>query len=431
MILHRRSFLSIGSLFLGSSFMGLPQILKAQDTGKKHKALINIFLAGGPPHLDLWDLKPDAPLEVRGVFNPINTNVNGVQICEVFPNLAKRMDKCTIIRSITGSHGDHAAYQCMTGWKPDSLKSIGGRPSIGSAISKLYGPVDSSVPPFVGLAETTKHIPWSDSGEGGFLGSSMNPFKPHGDGLSDMILHGDITRLNNRQQLLSQLDNLNRTLDIKQNIQSADIFTQKAFDILRDSKLLNALDLSTVDQDTLSMYGDGKPYKFQYDGAPTVNTHLLIAKRLIECGVRVVSLSYGRWDSHGDNFGLVRDHGSKLDQCLSALIDDLERSDMLDTTTVIVWGEFGRTPKINKDSGRDHWPQVNSALLFGGGMRHGQVIGSTNKLGEHALDRPVDVQEVFSTLYHSLGVDVSQTTLVDTTGRPQYLTEHSPMKELI
>ena len=429
--LSRKNFISIGSLFLGSSFVDLPQILKAQDNKQQHKALINIFLAGGPPHLDLWDLKPEAPLEVRGVFEPINTNVPGIQICEVFPNLAKRMDKCTISRSIVGSHGDHASYQCMTGWTPENLKSIGGRPSIGSVVSKLQGPVDPSVPTFIGLAELTQHAPWSDSGSGGFLGASFNPFKPSGDGLDDMILKTEITRLNNKKNLLKGLDNLKRSIDLKQQIRSADTFTEKAFDILTDSKLLNALDLSKIDENTLSNYGNGQPYNFQYDGAPTNNTHLLLAKRLIQAGARVVSLSYGRWDSHGDNFGLVKDHGTKLDQCLSALIDDLEMSGLLDTTTVIVWGEFGRTPKINKDSGRDHWPQVNSALLFGGGMRHGQVIGSTNKLGENAQDRPVHVQEVFSTLYHSLGIDTTQTTLTDTTGRPQYLTEHPVIKELI
>lgn len=432
MILHnRRNFLSIGSLFIGSSFISLPQILKAQEPSKKHKGLINIFLAGGPPHLDLWDLKPDAPLEVRGIFEPINTNVNGVQICEVFSNLAKRMDKCTIIRSIIGSHGDHASYQCMTGWTPDNLKSIGGRPSIGSVASKLQGAVDPSVPPFVGLAESTKHSPWSDAGGAGFLGPSMNAFKPSGDGLDDMILKDTLTRLGDRQNLLKSLDSIQRTIDLKQQIKSADVFTEKAFDILRDSKLLNALDLSKIDPDVLTTYGDGKPFNFQYDGAPTDNTHLLLAKRLIQAGARVVSLSYGRWDSHGDNFGLVKDHGSKLDQCLSALIDDLDKSDMLDSTTVIVWGEFGRTPKINKDSGRDHWPQVNGALLFGGGMRHGQAIGSTNKLGEIPQDRPVHVQEIFSTLYHSLGINTSQSTLIDTTGRPQYLTEYNPIRELL
>jgi hypothetical protein len=429
--LSRRNFITIGSAVLGSSCINLPKILQAQENNGKHKALINIFLAGGPPHLDLWDLKPDAPQEIRGAFNPIKTNVNGIEICEVFEKLAKRMDKCTIIRSITGSHGDHASFQCMTGWKPDSLKNIGGRPSIGSVVTKLQGPVDSAVPPYVGLAETTKHIPWSDSGSGGFLGPIYNPFKPSGKGLDDMILKGSLDRLAERKNLLSKLDNMRREIDNKEKIASADEYTQKSFDILTDSKLLNALDLSKVDSDTLAMYGDGKPFNFQYDGAPTDNSHLLMAKRLIEAGVRVVSLSYGRWDSHGNNFDLVKDHGTKLDQCLSALIDDLERSELLDTTTVIVWGEFGRTPKINQDAGRDHWPQVNSALLLGGGMRHGQVIGSTNKNGEVAQNRPVDVQEVVSTLYHSLGIDTSQTTIIDTTGRPQYLSDYNPIRELV
>jgi hypothetical protein len=429
--LSRRNFITIGSAVLGSSYINLPKIIQAQENTGKHKALINIFLAGGPPHLDLWDLKPDAPQEIRGAFNPIKTNVNGIEICEVFENLAKRMDKCTIIRSITGSHGDHASFQCMTGWKPDSLKNIGGRPSIGSVVTKLQGPVDSAVPPYVGLAETTKHVPWSDSGSGGFLGPIYNPFKPSGKGLDDMILKGSLDRLAERKNLLSKLDNMRREIDNKEKIASADEYTQKSFDILTDSKLLNALDLSKVDSDTLAMYGDGKPFNFQYDGAPTDNSHLLMAKRLIEAGVRVVSLSYGRWDSHGNNFDLVKDHGTKLDQCLSALIDDLERSELLDTTTVIVWGEFGRTPKINQDAGRDHWPQVNSALLLGGGLRHGQVIGSTNKNGEVPQNRPVEVQEIVSTLYHSLGIDTSQTTITDTTGRPQYLSDYNPIRELV
>ena len=429
--LSRRNFITIGSAVLGSSYINLPKIIQAQENTGKHKALINIFLAGGPPHLDLWDLKPDAPQEIRGAFNPIKTNVNGIEICEVFENLAKRMDKCTIIRSITGSHGDHASFQCMTGWKPDSLKNIGGRPSIGSVVTKLQGPVDSAVPPYVGLAETTKHVPWSDSGSGGFLGPIYNPFKPSGKGLDDMILKESLDRLAERKNLLSKLDNMRREIDNKEKIASADKYTQKSFDILTDSKLLNALDLSKVDSDTLAMYGDGKPFNFQYDGAPTDNSHLLMAKRLIEAGVRVVSLSYGRWDSHGNNFDLVKDHGTKLDQCLSALIDDLERSELLDTTTVIVWGEFGRTPKINQDAGRDHWPQVNSALLLGGGLRHGQVIGSTNKNGEVPQNRPVEVQEIVSTLYHSLGIDTSQTTITDTTGRPQYLSDYNPIRELV
>jgi uncharacterized protein (DUF1501 family) len=246
-----------------------------------------------------------------------------------------------------------------------------------------------------------------------------------------MTLHIDAKRLYDRKNLLLQLDQLKQDIDFNLRFNSYDKHVEKSFEILTDNKLLQALDISKVNKDILEKYGDGKPYKYQYDGAPTDNSQLLIAKRLLEAGARVVSLSYGRWDSHGANFDLVKDHGSKLDQCLSALIDDLQTSDMLDNTLVIVWGEFGRTPKINKDAGRDHWPQVNSALLFGGGLKHGQVIGSTNKLGEYAVDRPVDFQEVVATIYNTLGVETSSTTIIDTTGRPQYLVDHPYMKELI
>jgi hypothetical protein len=429
--MKRRHFISIGSLAFGGYSIGLPSILKAENVLASRKNIINVFLAGGPSHVDLWDLKPDAPSEIRGLFKPISTNVAGIEICEVFTNLSKRMDKCSIIRSIVNSHGDHAAFQCMTGWKPDSLKNIGGRPSIGSVVSKLHGSKDPSVPAYIGLAEPTQHLPWSDAGTGGFLGQTFSPFKPSGDSIKDMTLHIDSNRLYDRKNLLLQLDGLKQKMDFNSKFSSYDKYVEKSFEILTDSKLLQALDLSGVPKDVLDKYGDGKPYKYQYDGAPTNNGQLLIAKRLLQAGARMVSLSYGRWDSHGDNFGLIKDHGSKLDQCLSALMDDLEQSNMLDNTLVIVWGEFGRTPKINKDAGRDHWPQVNSALLFGGGLRHGQVIGSTNRLGEYAQDRPVDFQEVVATLYNVLGIDTSNTTITDTTGRPQYLVDHPHMKEFI
>ena len=201
--------------------------------------------------------------------------------------------------------------------------------------------------------------------------------------------------------------------------------------MLTSSRLLEALDLSRESDKVRERYGTGKPYNFQFDGAPTCNDHLLLARRLVEAGVRVVTLSFGRWDSHGKNFDLVRDHGGKLDQCVSALIDDLEVRGMLDDVTVIVWGEFGRTPRINGNAGRDHWPQVSCALLAGGGMKTGRVIGSTNRLGEYAANRPVTYAEVFATLYRNLGIDSSAATIVDPTGRPQHVIEAAPLRELI
>ncbi len=250
--------------------------------------------------------------------------------------------------------------------------------------------------------------------------------------MADMKLNGlNKEQIGNRKQLLASFDNLRRDIDNGGNIRGMDAATERALNVLTSSRLLDALDLSRESEKVRDRYGDGKPYKYQYDGAPTVNDQLLMARRLVEVGVRCVTLSYGRWDSHGKNFDLVRDHGAKLDQGFSALIEDLDARGMLNDVTVIAWGEFGRTPRINKEAGRDHWPQVSCALMAGGGMRTGQAIGATNRLGEHATNRPVTFNEVVATIYHNLGLDPMTNFLPDPTGRPQHLTEHSPMRELV
>lgn len=437
---NRRSFLHAGSLSLGMSAAGLgglnlPSILRAEDKqgiGSSHKSLIQIFLAGGPPHLDLWDMKPNAPSEIRGEFSPIPTSASGIQISEVFPKLSQWMHRGALIRSIVGSKDQHDAFQCLSGWKPEDLRSIGGRPSMGSVVSKVQGPVDPSVPAFVGLAEKSTHREWSDCGGPGFLGAAHSAFRPDGPALENMTLHGlPLERLRDRRKLLVSLDTLRRDIDTSGVMAGMDAFSQRALDVLTSSKLVEALDLSREDPEIVAKYGDGKPYQYQLDGTATRNDHLLVARRLIEAGVRVVSLSFGRWDAHTNNTAMVRDHAGKLDQCLSALIEDLEQRGMLDDVSIVVWGEFGRTPKINKDGGRDHWPQVNSAFLAGGGMRGGQVIGATNRLGECVVERPVDVQEVVATLYHNLGISTAHTSLQDPTGRPQFLVDRDPIRELI
>lgn len=431
----RRGFLKIGGLSFGVGGFSLADLYRAEaasGTTNSHKSVINIFLAGGPPHQDMWEIKTEAPSEIRGEFRPIRTNVSGIEICEVFPQLAAVMDKAAVIRSVVGCAGGHEAFQCMTGWLPNDLRSVGGRPAIGSAVSKLYGPVDPSVPPYVGLAAPTSHAPWSDAGSSGFLGSAHAPFKPDGPGMQNMTLNGiTLDRLGDRRRLLGQLDSMRREIDITGAMSGMDAFGQRALDVLTSSKLIDALDLSKEDPRIVERYGDGKPYQFQYDGAPTCNDQLLVARRLIEAGARVVSLSYGRWDSHGANFDMVRDHGSKLDQCLSALIEDLDVRGMLDDVTIVVWGEFGRTPQINPQAGRDHWNKVSCAFIAGGGIRGGQAIGKTNRLGEEAVERPVHMQEIVATLYHNLGIDTAAVTIADPTGRPQFLVEHAPIAELI
>ncbi len=433
----RREFLKVGGFAAGAlGGFGLPQLLQAEDaagTGSSHKSVIHIFLGGGPPHQDMWEIKTDAPKEIRGEFNPIDTNVPGIQIGECFPKIAAMMDKMAVIRSVVGCSGGHDSFQCFSGWDRRSLDSIGGRPSIGSAVAKLKGTVEPAVPASVALAAKTSHAPWSYPGGPGFLGAGFSPFQPEGEGMADLKLNNvSLDRLSDRKSLLKGLDGLRRDVDASGMINGMDAFTQAAFGVLTSSKLVDALDISKEDPKIRERYGDGKPYKYQYDGAPTCNDHLLIARRLVEVGVRSVTLSYGRWDSHGANFDLVRHHGTRLDQGVAALVQDLDERGILDDVTVIVWGEFGRTPRINPGAGRDHWPRVSCALLAGGGMQTGQAIGATNRLGEYAQERPVDMQEVVSTIYHNLGINPMTTTLQDPTGRPQFLTDiREPIRELV
>lgn len=439
--LARRSFIKIGALSFGATSLTLADVYRAEAAGRgknpagstgQHKAVINIFLCGGPAHLDTFDPKPNAPREIRGPFGPIKTTVPGMEVSELFPRLAAMADKLAVVRSLVGATGGHDAYQCTTGWRNESLAAVGGRPSLGSVVARLQGTIDPSVPPFVGLADKTQYPAWSDPGKVGFLGPTYAAFRPSGPDLANMTMNA-VNRecLVDRKKLLSGFDSLRRDLDATGALAGMDAHTERALNVLTSSRLLDALDLSKEDAKVRERYGDGKPYQHQYDGAPTVNEHLLIARRLVQAGARCVTLSYGRWDSHVKNFDVHRDHGAKLDQCLSALIWDLDRVGILDDVTVIAWGEFGRTPRINKEAGRDHWPQVNAAVLAGGGMRTGQVIGGTNRLGEYAKDRPVTFGDVFATLYHNLGLNPETTTIQDPTGRPQYLSDGRVMKELV
>jgi hypothetical protein len=428
----RRNFLKIGALGLGG--LTLPQILKAEaSVGMKnpHKAVIMIFLPGGPSHQDMFDLKPNAPSEVRGEFKPISTNVPGIQICEHLPLMAKLMDKCAIIRSIVGATGDHYAVQCLTG-RSHVNPPTGGWPCMGSVLSKLEGPIDKAVPPFVGLSPKMGHMPWADAGQPGFLGPAHGPFKPDGAGKSDMVLN-DITldRLSDRKALLNTFDKFRRDVDNSGLMNGLDAFNQQAFGMLTSSQLLEALDVEKEDKKVRERYGKGDP-KNRDDGGPKLMEHFLMARRLVEAGVRCVTLAFSRWDHHGDNFGALRQDLPLLDQGLSALIEDIYNRGLEKDISVVVWGEFGRTPTINKDGGRDHWPRVSCALLCGGGMKTGQVIGATDRLAGEAVERPVAFGEVFATLYHTLGIDVATATMTDLTGRPQYLVDGwKPMHELV
>ena len=429
--LHRRSFLQLGGLTF--SGLTLDNLLRAEAAQGRtsDKSVIMVFLPGGPPHQDMFDLKPDAPLEFRGEFQPIGTNVPGIQICEHLPRLAARMDKLAVIRSIVGAKDRHESFQCMTG-RLHARQPPGGWPEMGAVLSKLRGPRDAGLPPFVGLSPKMQHTPYN-SGTPGCLGPGFAPFEPNGNGRQDLVLQGvTVERLDDRRMLLQAVDNFRREADAARLMDGLDTFQQQAFGVLTSSQLAEALDVSREDADVRARYGTGTD-KIQGDAAPRLNAQFLRARRLVEAGVRCVTLSYSFWDWHGNNFSRAKQNLPDLDQATAALVDDLHERGLAEDVSLIVWGEFGRTPRINKNAGRDPWPRVSCALLAGGGLRTGQAIGATDRLGGEAVDRPVHFQEVHATLYHALGIDPNRTTYDDLTGRPHYLVDgqFQPMPELV
>lgn len=290
------------------------------------------------------------------------------------------------------------------------------------------------MPPFVGLSPKMGEMRWARSGPSGFLGPAHAPFEPNkGGGKEDMTLNGiSLDRLSDRQSLLDSFDTFRRDLDHSGMMEGLDAYNEQALGILTSSRLLDALNIDQEEPSVRARYGKGDP-RNRNDGAPKLMEQFLMARRLVEAGARCVTLAFSRWDHHGKNFDALRQDLPLLDQGVSALIQDIHERGLEKDVSVIVWGEFGRTPKINKDGGRDHWPRVSCALLFGGGMKTGQVIGATDRLGGEAVERPVDFQEVFATLYHNLGIDVNKATVPDLNGRPRYLVEDGfqPIAELI
>lgn len=434
--LPRRSFLQIGGLAMGG--LALPQILQAearQGKSSRHKAVIMIFLAGGPPHQDMFDLKPNAPQEVRGEFDPIPTSIPGIQISELMPRVARQMEKFAIIRSLVGAEGRHDSFECCTGHHFSGSQPQGGWPAMGSSLSKLFGPIDPSVPPYIDLSHKMAHDPWNIKGPG-FLGTAHAPFRADGESMKNMHSSGESSeRLDRRAPLLAQLDRFRRVADARLDTGIYNTFTEQALGVLSSSKLAVALDLEQEDPEVRARYGQDDPKVLGYSldkGYQAIMSRFLQARRLVEAGVRCVTCSFAHFDWHGNNFGSARKVIPLLDQGVAALVQDLHERGLDKDVTVLVWGEFGRTPKINERAGRDHWPRVHSALLAGGGMRTGQVIGSTNGLAEEAATRPVHMQEVFATVYRNLGIDVSQTTIPDLNGRPQYLVDrHEVIHELV
>jgi hypothetical protein len=408
----RRDFLRVGALGMGGLTLADLLRLEAQaGSSATGRSIINIYLPGGPTHMDTFDLKPEAPKEFRGEFSPIATKVSGMEICELMPLLASQADRFVIVRSIDDMKNEHDSSQSNSGWSERDLKNLGGRPGVGPVMSKLLGPVQSSEH---GTAPTAIDLSgWTSPG---FLGQVHAAYRPDGVGRQNLALNKVTNeRFADRQQLLADLDRIRTEIDDQGMMDAIDSFAERAVGIITSGEVARALDTKEESQETIARYGIKQDKN---------NERFLLARRLIEAGVRNVALSWGGWDTHGQNFNTMRKQLPALDRALSALIEDLTNSGRLEDTLIIMSGEFGRTPRINGGAGRDHWPQAGFVFLAGGGLKCGQVIGATNRLGERPSERPVHLQQVFATVYHQLGIDVETALLTDPNGRPQYLLEH-------
>jgi len=408
--ISRRNFLKIGAF--GSAFT-TADILKANQAGGTGtaKSAIMIYLPGGPSHMDMYDLKPQAPAEYRGEFKPIATNVPGVQISEHFPMQAKMFDKLAVVRSLV-SVDEHSDSLVMTGYR-ESLNRIAHHPSVGAVISKLRAG-QQDIPPFVSLRGM------SVGTEPGYLGIAHRPFTPDGPGLQNLRLPGMVTeeRYDSRKDLLKEFDSVRREIDATGTMRGMDSFNTRAFEMVSSGTVRRALDLTREDPKVRDRYKGVEQF--------------LTARRLIESGVGCVTLAYGGWDTHSSNFKTLKNQLPMLDKGIANLIQDLHDRGMEDDVVTVVWGEFGRTPKINgNDGGRDHWSPAMSALVAGGGLKMGQAIGATSARGEYPIDKKYQVPQLLSAIYHALGIDPAM-TFPDNSGRPMYiLDERNPVAELI
>jgi hypothetical protein len=410
----RRGFLQIGAFGAGLTLAEMLRLRAAAATAGRAsstKSAIMIYLPGGPSHMDMYDLKPDAPSEFRGEFNPIGTNVPGVQICEHMPLQAKMFDKLAAVRSIV-SVGEHSDSLVMTGYSQNENMTAH-HPSFGAVVSKLRGGSRGDVPPFVSLRGM------STGTEPGYLGIAHRPFNPGGPGVQDLRLAAGVTseRLETRKGLLEGFDDVRRDVDASGTMAGIDSFTTRAFDMVTSGAVRTALDLNKEDASTRERYKGVEQF--------------LTARRLVEAGVGCVTLAIGGWDTHGQNFTTLKRQLPQVDRGVASLIQDLHDRGMDKDVVTVMWGEFGRTPKINGNAGRDHWPMVMSALVAGGGLKMGQAVGASTARGERPKDRPYTVPQVLSTLYRVLGIDPAQTFLSGS-GRPMYiLDDREPVSELL
>ncbi len=398
----RRDVLRAGVLGMGG--LSLSELLRARAAGNtpqagRPKSVIMIWMRGGPSHIDSFDMKPAAPAEIRGEFSPIATNVPGIEMCEHTPLLAGIMDKLAIVRGIKSNDlGDHTPHYILTG-SPDRGK----RPAFGGIVSHLR-PLADGLPPYVSLMYKPPGL--YDNEGPVYLGPSHRPFVPRAEGLENLSLAKGISldRLGDRRRLLREFDLINREIDGSGAMAGVDTFTQRALEMVTSPRAREAFDMSKEPAETHERYGK-------------YSENFLVARRLVEAGIPVVTLKVGDWDTHEKNFRDMREQLPQLDRGFHALVTDLHERGLDQDVAVVLWGEFGRAPRISRGDGRDHWPEAGAAVLAGGGFQTGQVIGATDAQGGRSKVTPYTPANVLANLYRHLGIDPA-TTILDQNQRP-------------
>jgi hypothetical protein len=439
----RRSFVKAG--ILGAAGLSLAQVLKAEDgRGKPGRSLANVnnviilWMRGGPSHHDMWDPKPDAPAEVRGEFGVISTNVAGIRLSDMLPKSAKMMDKWSIIRSLHHHDAGHSTGDqiCFTGYNAGPAPDENVHPSIGSIVSKQLGHLNPSLPSYVMIP---RMLPGAGSA---YLGVAHKPFETQADPaqpgpfrLPNFQLASGVTleQVGERKDLLKDFDTMRRDADRSGQLDAADKFQAKAWEILTSPAARDAFDLDREPTKLRERYGFQPafdPKAADRCGAPNWAQRMLLARRLVEAGVRLVTVDCRWWDTHVKGFESLRlGFLPRWDQAFTALIEDLDNRGLLDTTLVLAWGEFGRTPKVNNNAGRDHYPNVFSGVLAGGGVRGGRVVGESDSNGAFPKANPKTPQDVLATVYRHLGIDTEAQYLNN--GRPiPVLPSGKPIDEL-
>jgi len=401
--LSRRSFLKIGAFGSALTLADMLRLRASAAPGTRHKSVIMVYLGGGPSHMDMYDLKPNAPSEFRGEFNPIQTNVPGVQICEHFPMQARMWDKLACVRSLV-TVNEHSDTMVMTGHS-DREAQTRNYPSFGSVVSHVRSNMVVDMPAFVSLRGMSRGT------EPGFLGVQHRPFSPNGPGVENLrplnMVNND--RQSQRRNMLETFDSVREEIDTTGQLAGLDTFTQRAFEMISSGGVRAALDSTSESTATRERYRGVEGF--------------LTARRLVEAGVSCVTLSFGGWDTHSNNFRTLSQQLPRVDRGLANLVSDLHERGLGDDVITVMWGEFGRTPRINRTAGRDHWPAAASCFIAGGGLRMGQAVGATNARGESPVEGRCTPSNVLATIYTAMGINPAQ-TINDNTGRPRYILDN-------